>query len=62
MVTMVDEIFDRGYQAARAELNAGIRDAFVGISRTIGDSLRVMHRIEWSAPWTAPRKKTARRT
>jgi hypothetical protein len=62
MVTMVDEIFDRGYQAARAELNAGFNDAFAGIVRTIGDGLRVMHRIEWSAPWTAHSKKTVRRT
>jgi hypothetical protein len=62
MVTMVDEIFDRGYQAARAELNAGLSGAFAGIARTIGDSLRVMHRIEWSAPWTAHSKKTVRRT
>ena len=57
---MVDEIFDRGYQAARANLNASVAEALGGISRTLGDSLRVLHRIEWSAPWAAHRK-TARR-
>jgi hypothetical protein len=60
MVTMIDEIFDRQYQAGRKELNATVADTFSGISRTIGDSLRVLHRIEWSAPW-APPKKRARR-
>ena len=57
---MVDEIFDRGYQAARAQLNGGVHDAFAGVAQTIGDSLKVLHRIEWNAPW-APLKKTARR-
>jgi hypothetical protein len=55
---MVDEIFDRGYQAARAELNAGIHDAFAGISKTIGDGLRAMHRFEWNAPWKAAQKRS----
>jgi hypothetical protein len=57
---MVDEIFDRGYQAARGQLNASIHDAFAGIGRTIGDGLAALHRLEWSAPWAAP-KKPARR-
>jgi hypothetical protein len=57
---MVDELFDRNYQAGRTELNASVAKAFTGISRTIGDSLKVLHRIEWSAPW-APRNRPARR-
>jgi len=56
MITMVDEIYDRNYQASRAQLNA----AFAGFGRTLGDSLKVLHRIEWSAPW-ASKKKTASR-
>ena len=60
MVTMVDEIFDRNYQSARADLNDGLRVLFSGIRRAVGDSLKVLHRIEWSAPWEAP-KKPARR-
>jgi hypothetical protein len=60
MVTMIDEIFDRGYQAARANMNAGVADAFSGIGQTIGDSLQVLHRIEWSAPWAPPKKRVRR--
>lgn len=48
---MVDEIYDRNYQAGRAELNAGIDRAIHGIGATLGKSLAVLHRIEWSAPW-----------
>jgi hypothetical protein len=60
MVTMIDEIFDRQYQAARAELNRGIHHALSGAAQTIGDSLKALHRIEWSAPWV-PQKKPSRR-
>jgi hypothetical protein len=52
MVTMVDEIFDRGYQAARADLNARVVEAFRGIGQAIGDSFQALHRAEWSAPWS----------
>jgi hypothetical protein len=60
MVTMVDEIFDRNYQSARADLNGGLRVLFSGIGRAVGDSLKVLHRIEWSAPWEAPAKPARR--
>lgn len=49
---MMDEIFDRSYQAGRADLNAGIDAVFGRLAREIGKSLAAMHRIEWSAPWT----------
>ena len=48
---MVDEIFDRTYQDGRAELNAGLDRGFGRIGSTIGKSLKVLHRIEWNAPW-----------
>ena len=51
MITMIDEIFDRTYQNGRADLNAGLDRAFARLGRAIGDSFRVLHRIEWSAPW-----------
>jgi len=60
MVTMIDELFDRTYQAGRADLNEALSAIFWGLGHTIGDSLKVLHRIEWSAPWNAP-KKPARR-
>ena len=36
---MRDEIFDRTYQAGRAELNAGLDRAFNRVGDTIGKSL-----------------------
>ena len=48
---MMDEIFDRNYQAGRAELNAGIDRGLARIGDTLGKSLETLHRIEWSAPW-----------
>ena len=48
---MVDEIFDRAYRDSRAELNASLASMFAGIGRTLGDSLKALHRIEWNAPW-----------
>jgi len=59
MTTMIDEIFDRQYQSGRAELNAGLDRAFATIGRTLGDSLRVLHRIEWSAPWADCKKNVS---
>ena len=58
---MRDELFDRDYQSGRAELNAGIDRAVAEIGRTVGDSLKVLHHIEWSAPWNARTKRRAGR-
>ena len=54
---MIDEIFDRNYQAGRAELNAGLDRLFAGIGKTVRDSFAVLHRIEWSAPWERTTKR-----
>jgi hypothetical protein len=51
MVTMVDEIFDRHYQAGRNELNAALGSVFGRLGRTVGTSLRVLNQIQFSAPW-----------
>ena len=48
---MMDEIFDRNYAAGRTELNASIGKGFDRLGKLIGDSFKVLHRIEWSAPW-----------
>lgn len=58
---MQDEIFDRTYQAGRADLNAGLDRAFAAIGRTIGDSMKVLHRIEWDAPWSAKPKTVTKK-
>jgi hypothetical protein len=55
---MIDEIFDRNYQQGRASLNRGIVDGFSRLSRTLGDSFTVLHRIEWNAPWQAQSKQS----
>ena len=57
---MLDETFDRNSQAARASLNTGLPSAFSTLTKSIGESFKVLHSIEWSAPW-APSGKTARR-
>jgi hypothetical protein len=61
MTLMRDEMFDRDYQWGRAELNAGIDRALAEIGRTVGDSLKVLHHIEWSAPWNARTNRRAGR-
>ena len=60
MVTMVDEIFDRAYRESRAELNAALANSIASIGRLIGDSFKVLHRIEWSAPWEQKKAKRVR--
>ncbi|MEO8175318.1 MAG: hypothetical protein ABI626_01500 [Sphingomicrobium sp.] len=57
---MIDQNFDRTYQAGRAELNAGLDRAFHHLGSTIGKSLAVLHRIEWSAPWSGHSTTTQR--
>ena len=57
MVTMIDEIYDRHYQAHRAELNSALTAGLVALGGAIGNAFAVLNRIEYSAPWTAkPRK------
>ena len=57
MVTMVDEIFDRYYQAGRDELNAAIASGFGSMARAIGNAFEVLNKIEYQAPWTAAPKR-----
>ena len=44
---MRDEIFDREYQLGRNALNDGIDRLIAGAGR----SLRVLHKIQFDAPW-----------
>ena len=53
MVTMIDEIFDRTYQEGRADLHRGLDQLFGSIAREFGNSLKVLHDVQWSAPWAA---------
>ena len=56
MVTMIDEIFDRHYQAGRQELNRSLIDLAGRLGRSVGTAFKVLNRIEYSAPWTAKAK------
>ena len=47
---MNDQIFDREYQAGRAALN----DSLSRLIRGAGQSLRVLHKINFDAPWKQP--------
>jgi hypothetical protein len=59
MVTMIDEIFDRDYQAGRAELNAAISGGFARLGSAVSNAFRVLNRIEYESPWRA-RSRRAR--
>lgn len=50
---MADEIWDRQYQSGRAQLNQDLGRTFGSMAREIRKSLAALHRIEWSAPWSA---------
>ena len=59
MVTMVDEIYDRHYQAGRNQLNAALLAAFSRLGQAVSNAFTVLNRIEYSEPWAA-RPKRAR--
>lgn len=48
---MVDEMFDREYQAGRAEFHRGIQVLLGRIRDAIAPVFIAMRRIEWDAPW-----------
>ena len=52
MITMVDELFDRNYQAGRADLNDAIIDLASRFGRAFRNAFEVLNRIEYSAPWS----------
>jgi hypothetical protein len=58
---MMDEIFDRHYQAGRAQLNASMVDAFSRLGKAVGTAFAVLHRIEYSEPWNVKRRPTRAR-
>jgi len=57
MVTMIDEIFDRHYQAGRDALNESITNGFARFGRAFGNAFKVLNKIEYDAPWTAKPKR-----
>ena len=56
MVTMIDEIFDRQYQAGRQQMNAAMMSGLNRLGRSVLNAFTVLQRIEYSEPWaTNPR-------
>jgi hypothetical protein len=53
MVTMVDEIYDRQYQAGRSDLNAALASGARRLASSIGNAFEVLVNIEYQAPWKA---------
>ena len=54
---MMDEIFDRGYQAGRAELHQGIDRLIARIRGAIGPAMTALRHVEWDAPWRTPSRR-----
>jgi hypothetical protein len=53
-------MFDRDYQAGRAELHDGLDRLLARIVKGAGVTFDAIHRAQWSAPWkTKARKKPA---
>jgi hypothetical protein len=58
---MVDEKYDRDYQASRQALNNGIDDAFAALGRFFATTGRAIHKFEFDAPWQdAPARRSSR--
>ena len=53
MITMIDQLYDRNYQDARASLNAAAAGGLSRLGQTIHDAFEVLVGIEYSAPWAA---------
>ena len=48
---MIDEIYDRQYQAGRADLHAGIDRLLSKLGHEIAVTAKAIHTFEFSAPW-----------
>jgi hypothetical protein len=57
---MIDEIFDRNYQAGRSQMNAAMAGAVRRLGNAIDNAFNVLHRVEYDAPWLARRRRTRR--
>jgi hypothetical protein len=57
-MNMIDEAYDRAYQAGREELHAGVDKLVRKTLRCAVVAFKVLHRIEWAAPWHPKRDRT----
>jgi hypothetical protein len=56
MITMIDEIYNRGHQAGGAELRSRIEALLRKIRNALTPALLAVHHFEWDAPWQAAAK------
>jgi len=50
---MIDEMFDRSYQAGRDQLNGTILSGLSRLGTAVANAFSVLNRIEYDAPWSA---------
>jgi hypothetical protein len=48
---MMDEMFDRGYQAGRQHLNAGIDRVVHRLGAALSNTFKTLRRLQFDAPW-----------
>lgn len=48
---MIDEIFDRQYQAGREQLHDGIDRAIASLRYSLGMAVRTIRDVQFDAPW-----------
>jgi hypothetical protein len=57
---MSDEMFDRGFQDGREQLNAGIDRALTALGRGLWQGFGRLHELQWQAPWRAAQRRNRR--
>lgn len=53
---MIDDLFDRDYQAGRHALNGEIANAAARFASAFANAFTVLNRIEYSAPWSSKQR------
>jgi hypothetical protein len=54
---MIDEFYDRQYQAHREALNDSILGVFRRFGAAAGNAFEVLNRIEYSSPWATTSRR-----
>jgi len=54
---MIDERYDRDYQAGRAALNASVGSALARLRAEMSVVFEALNRIEYSAPWASDTRR-----
>ena len=54
---MIDEIYDRQYQAGREQLHDGIDRAIARLRNSLGTTFRALRDVQFDAPWITARSR-----